>query len=163
MSIDALILAAGKGTRMPSPRPKVLQTLLGETMLALVTSTLNAMPRVKGIFTMVGCEAAMVSAEADAVAARLGRKAYCIEQKEQKGTGHALMTAMPHLEGEGRLLVVNGDAPLLTSEVLDRFLDGAEGADAGLIPLHGGQIVDAAALQKIVNFLHSCYLLFLLI
>ena len=46
LPIDALILAAGKGTRMPSPRPKVLQTLLGETMLALVTSTLHTMPRV---------------------------------------------------------------------------------------------------------------------
>ena len=74
MSIDALILAAGKGTRMPSPRPKVLQTLLGETMLTLVTATLNAMPRIRGIFTMVGCEAAMVSAEAELAAARASVK-----------------------------------------------------------------------------------------
>ena len=79
--LHALILAAGKGTRMPSPRPKVLQTLLGETMLTLVTATLHAMDRVGDIFTMVGCEAAMVAAEAEAAAARLGRKAFCIEQK----------------------------------------------------------------------------------
>ena len=148
MNIDALILAAGKGTRMPSPRPKVLQTLLGETMLTLVTATLNAMPRVKGIFTMVGCEAAMVSAEAEAAASRLGRKAYCIDQKEQKGTGHALMTAMPHLEGDGSLLVVNGDAPLLTAEVLDRFLDGAEGSDVAFLSL---ELEDAASYGRVVR------------
>ena len=146
--LHALILAAGKGTRMPSPRPKVLQTLLGETMLTLVTATLHAMDRVGDIFTMVGCEAAMVSAEAEAVAGRLGRKAFCIEQKEQKGTGHALMTAMPFLEGDGRLLVVNGDAPLLTAEVLDRFLDGAEGADVAFLSL---ELDDAASYGRVVR------------
>ena len=78
MNIDALILAAGKGTRMPSPRPKVLQTLLGETMLALVTSTLAAMPRVGRILTLVGNEADMVSAEAARTAERLGIASSCI-------------------------------------------------------------------------------------
>ena len=148
MNVHALILAAGKGTRMPSPRPKVLQTLLGETMLSLVTATLNAMPRVDAIYTMVGCEAAMVSAEAESIAARLGRMAYCIEQKEQKGTGHALMTAMSHLEGDGHLLVVNGDAPLLTANVLDRFLDKADGADVAFLSL---ELENAAAYGRVVR------------
>ncbi|MBQ8173149.1 MAG: NTP transferase domain-containing protein, partial [Mailhella sp.] len=148
MNVHALILAAGKGTRMPSPRPKVLQTLLGETMLSLVTATLNAMSRVDAIYTMVGCEAAMVSAEAGAIAARLGRTAYCIEQKEQKGTGHALMTAMPHLEGDGHLLVVNGDAPLLTADVLDRFLDKADGADVAFLSL---ELENAASYGRVVR------------
>ncbi len=148
MNVHALILAAGKGTRMPSPRPKVLQTLLGETMLSLVTATLNTMPRVDGIYTMVGCEAALVTAEAEDVAARLGRKAACIEQKEQKGTGHALMTAMPFLEGDGHLLVVNGDAPLLTAEVLDRFLDKAEGADVAFLSL---ELENAASYGRVVR------------
>jgi len=148
LDIHALILAAGKGTRMPSPRPKVLQTLLGESMLALVTSTLHTLPRVDRVFTLVGCEAAMVTAEAEAIAARLGREAFCIEQKEQKGTGHALMTAMPFLEGDGRLLVVNGDAPLLTADVLERFLDGAEGADVAFLSL---ELEDAASYGRVVR------------
>ena len=140
-SIDVLILAAGKGTRMPSPSPKVLQTLLGETMLTLVTATAAAMPRIGNIFTLVGNEAEMVSAEAARTAERLGRTARCIRQEQQLGTGHALMTAMPHLDGDGCLLVVNGDAPLLTPDVLNRFLDAADGADVAFLSL----VLDNAA------------------
>ena len=146
--ITALILAAGKGTRMPSPRPKVMQTLLGESMLALVTATLDAMPRVGRVCTLVGHEAAMVAAEAERTATRLGREAFCIEQKEQRGTGHALMVAMPFLEGDGHLLVVNGDSPLLTSEALDRFLDGAQGADVAFLSL---ELEDAASYGRVVR------------
>lgn len=145
---DALILAAGKGTRMPSPRPKVLQTLLGETMLTLVTATLAAMPRVRNVFTLVGNEADMVSAEADRAAQRLNIRAACIRQERQLGTGHALMTAMPHLEGDGHVLVVNGDAPLLTEGVLNRFLDAAEGADVAFLSL---VLDDAASYGRVVR------------
>lgn len=146
--IDALVLAAGKGTRMPSPRPKVLQTLLGESMLALVAATLDAVPRVGNVFTLVGNGAALVSAEAERVSARLGRSIRCIEQKEQRGTGHALMTAMPFLNGGGRLLVVNGDAPLLTPDVLEKFLDGAEGADVAFLSL---ELDDAASYGRVLR------------
>ena len=146
--IDALILAAGKGTRMPSPRPKVLQTLLGETMLTLVTATLAAMPRVRNVFTLVGNEADMVSAEAERAAQRLNISAACIRQERQLGTGHALMTAMPHLEGDGHVLVVNGDAPLLTEGVLNRFLDAAEGADVAFLSL---VLDDAASYGRVVR------------
>ncbi len=147
-TIDALILAAGKGTRMPSPRPKVLQTLLGETMLALVTATLAAMPRVRHAITLVGNEADMVSAEAVRVAERLGKKALCVRQERQLGTGHALMTAMPELQGDGSVLVVNGDAPLLTPDVLNRFIDAAEGADVAFLSL---VMDDAASYGRVIR------------
>lgn len=147
-SIDALILAAGRGTRMPSPRPKVLQTLLGETMLTLVTATLSAMPRIGNVLTLVGNEADMVSAEAARAAERLGRTARCILQERQLGTGHALMTAMPHLSGDGSVLVVNGDAPLLTADVLNRFLDAALGADVAFLSL---MLDDAAAYGRVIR------------
>ncbi len=146
--VDALILAAGKGTRMPSPRPKVLQTLLGETMLALVTATLAAMPRVRNVFTLVGNEADMVSAEAENIGRRLNIRTACIRQEKQLGTGHALMTAMPFMEGDGHLLVVNGDAPLLTDDVLNHFLDAAEGADVAFLSL---VLDDAASYGRVVR------------
>ena len=131
--LDALILAAGKGTRMPSPRPKVLQTLVGESMLGLVYAALAALPGVERVLTLVGYEADLVRAEAERCARRGPRPdeaANCIEQVEQRGTGHALMTALPELEnGCGRVLVVNGDTPLLPSAALRRFVTEAAGAD----------------------------------
>lgn len=130
---DALILAAGKGTRMHSPRPKVLQTLLGESMLALVTAALGKTPGVERILTLTGSDASLVEAEASRTAARLGRDAECIRQEKQLGTGHALMTAMPYLEGKGYVLVVNGDTPLITAEALGGFLEKAEGADVAFL------------------------------
>ena len=90
--LDALILAAGKGTRMPSPRPKVLQTLVGESMLGLVYAALAALPGVERVLTLVGYEADLVRAEAERCARRGPRPdeaANCIEQVEQRGTGHA--------------------------------------------------------------------------
>ncbi len=147
-AINALILAAGKGTRMPSPRPKVLQTLLGESMLTLVTSTLAAIPRISEIFTLVGNEAGMVTAEAERIAERLGRSSQCILQEKQLGTGHALKTAMPYLPEEGKLLVVNGDAPLLTPDVLERFLDAAEGSDIAFLSL---VLEDAASYGRVIR------------
>ena len=147
-AIDALILAAGKGTRMPSPRPKVLQTLLGESMLTLVTATLSSMSRVNHLFTLVGNEADMVTAEAARAAERLSKPVVCIRQEQQLGTGHALMTAMPFLQGDGSVLVVNGDAPLLTPDVLNHFLDAAEGADVAFLSL---VMEDAASYGRVIR------------
>ncbi|MCH5276939.1 MAG: bifunctional UDP-N-acetylglucosamine diphosphorylase/glucosamine-1-phosphate N-acetyltransferase GlmU [Desulfovibrionaceae bacterium] len=141
--LDALILAAGRGTRMPSPRPKVLQTLLGETMLGLVYASVASLPEVDRVLTLVGHEADMVRAEAARCARRGPRpagesrgEALCVEQTEQLGTGHALMCALPALEeGCGHVLVVNGDTPLLPSAALSRFVSGARGADLAFATL----------------------------
>ena len=67
----ALILAAGKGTRMPSPRPKALQTLLGESMLALVLEETTKLSGLVGVWTLVGHQAELVRAEAERAAAAL--------------------------------------------------------------------------------------------
>lgn len=118
----ALILAAGKGTRMHSDRPKVLQTLLGEPMLAYVQQALRAVFGAQ-IWTVVGHRSEMV--EAAFPDARL------IFQSEQLGTGHALMQALPALSEAGcsQLLVVNGDAPLLSEKLTRDFMAEAAGAD----------------------------------
>lgn len=113
----ALILAAGKGTRMRSPRAKVLQTLLGEPMLLYVYDALT--PVVGGdVLTVVGHDADNVRTAFPDMADRF------VMQAEQLGTGHALQEAWEALAGTGatHCLVINGDTPLVTTEALERFM-----------------------------------------
>ncbi|MDR2743595.1 MAG: NTP transferase domain-containing protein, partial [Desulfovibrio sp.] len=124
----ALVLAAGKGTRMHSDRPKVLQTLLGEYMLAYVLAALR--PHfAENIWIVAGHRAHMLEA-----AFPEGR---FVLQEDQLGTGHALMCALPVLAGAGcrHVLVVNGDVPLLDAEMTRVFLEKAEGADLAFATL----------------------------
>lgn len=122
--IGALILAAGKGTRMHSTKPKVLQTLLGETMLYYVVEALRPLLGAE-IWTVIGHQAAMVRAAFAAESAPLR----FVEQEQQLGTGHALMQAMPALRAAAcsHVLVVNGDTPLLSTALVQKFMDKAQG------------------------------------
>ncbi|MCR5259072.1 MAG: bifunctional UDP-N-acetylglucosamine diphosphorylase/glucosamine-1-phosphate N-acetyltransferase GlmU [Desulfovibrio sp.] len=118
----ALVLAAGKGTRMHSDRPKVLQTVLGEPMLAFVLAALE--PEFgEDVFIVAGHRHELVEQ-----AVPHGR---FVLQQEQLGTGHALREAMPALRAAGAesVLVVNGDAPLVTAKVIKDFVAQAQKAD----------------------------------
>jgi bifunctional UDP-N-acetylglucosamine pyrophosphorylase/glucosamine-1-phosphate N-acetyltransferase len=116
-NIAALVLAAGKGTRMHSPRPKVLQELLGEPMLHYVYEALEPLFG-KSVRTVVGHGR-------DEVAARFPHwRDGFIVQEQQLGTGHALMESMDELERMGceSVFVVNGDTPLIGGAPLEGFL-----------------------------------------
>ena len=133
----ALILAAGKGTRMHSHKPKVLQTLLGEPMLRYVLQSLRPLFG-QDIWTVIGHQAAMVRETFAADDMRF------VEQREQLGTGHALMQALPALleSGCSHVLVINGDTPLITTGLLENFLSEAASADLAFatitLPSPGG-------------------------
>ncbi len=120
MANAALILAAGKGTRMNSDKPKVLQNLLAEPMLAHVLRALRPIFK-ESIWTMIGHKADQIRT------AFAHENLSFIVQAEQKGTGHALLTAMPTLVEKkiSYVLVVNGDTPLLSTEVVQGFIDEA--------------------------------------
>ena len=137
----ALVLAAGKGTRMHSDRPKVVQTLLGEPMITLV---LHALTPVFGedIWVLVGHGAAQVEA--------LCPTAHCVLQTEQLGTAHALATALPDMQAHGvtHVLLVNGDTPLITEEAARTFLDAAQGADLAFATL---TLKDPASYGRVVR------------
>lgn len=142
-NIGALILAAGKGTRMHSIKPKVLQTLLGEPMLRYVVDALRPIMG-EAIWTVIGHQAAMVRAAFSADGLNF------VEQEQQLGTGHALLQAMPALRAGkcSHVLVVNGDTPLVSTALVERFVAQAQGADLAFATL---VLPEAGAYGRVVR------------
>lgn len=113
----AVILAAGKGTRMKSERAKVLHEVAGRPMLAHVVDAVSA-AGVSALHVVVGYQA-------DEIAARFqGLATVWVQQTERRGTGHALLMADPHLgESHRPILVLCGDAPLVRPATLRALLE----------------------------------------
>ena len=146
---DALILAAGKGTRMHSSKPKVLHTLLDETMLSLVFHAAAVLPQISAVHIVAGHHAEQVFQETGRLSSKLRCEVHDILQNEQKGTGHALLMAMPSLRDRcDHVLVLNGDAPLVSTKVLDSFLEHADGADIAFLTLY---LDDAASYGRVIR------------
>lgn len=127
----AIILAAGKGTRMASDLPKVLHAIAGEP---LVTYPIRAAreAKVSRVVVVVGYEGEQVQT---AVKARFPDAGWLrfATQAEQHGTGHAVMCALPEVpEGDGIALVLSGDVPLLAAATLHALVERAEVCSAGL-------------------------------
>ena len=124
----AVVLAAGRGKRMGSDLPKVLHPLSGRTLVSY------AIDAVRG-------------AGADEVVVVVGYRRELVEQAladegvafavqtEQRGTGHAVLAAREHLGGDGDVLVVYGDMPLLTAATLRRLRERRREADAAAVAL----------------------------
>lgn len=127
--ITAVILAAGKGTRMHSVKPKVLQTLLNEPMLHYVYAALAPM----GIDTLsvIGHNAKMVETAFPEKAGTF------ILQAEQLGTGHALQVAWDDVRKSGAeyCMVINGDTPLITTDSLDTLAKMAGSCDLAFMTI----------------------------
>ncbi|SES23001.1 bifunctional UDP-N-acetylglucosamine pyrophosphorylase / Glucosamine-1-phosphate N-acetyltransferase [Gracilibacillus ureilyticus] len=111
----AVVLAAGKGTRMKSKLYKVLHPILGKPMVQHVVDQLKAL-QLSSITTVVGFGAEKVQEQ-------LGEDSHYVIQEEQLGTGHAVLQAEKYLAGQkGTTLVVCGDTPLLTAETLESVI-----------------------------------------
>ncbi len=111
--LDALILAAGKGTRMYSELPKVLHPVWDRPMLGHVLDTLASLG-IKNPCVVVGYQAPDVRSF-------LGKSARTVLQNPQKGTGHAVMVAEKALGGSDEILIWPGDMPLLKKATLQSF------------------------------------------
>lgn len=115
MKISAVVLAAGLGTRMKSNKPKVLHEILGKPMIMHIVDTLMLCKPEK--LTVV------VNPTSTEIKDTL--KDYKIQfavQREQKGTAHALKTALPTLKNfDGDVFVISGDTPLIEYETISCF------------------------------------------
>lgn len=114
MTVSAVVLAAGKGTRMRSALPKVLHQVAGKAMLSHVITAAQA-AEVKQTLVVYGHGGEQVKALLE------GQNVQLAEQKEQLGTGHAVMQAMPQVQGD-TVLVLYGDVPLIQPHTLQELL-----------------------------------------
>ncbi|MBU3543491.1 bifunctional UDP-N-acetylglucosamine diphosphorylase/glucosamine-1-phosphate N-acetyltransferase GlmU [Polynucleobacter sp. MWH-Mekk-B1] len=138
--MNIVILAAGQGKRMKSALPKVLQTLAGKPLLQHVLTTalfLQGKQAKTGPIVVVGHGAADVKefiANASQEDPSFGKVATVL-QAEQKGTGHALLQALPKLDVQEPTLVLYGDVPLTSKKTLAKLAklaDGERGQDSAL-------------------------------
>ncbi|RRA47415.1 bifunctional UDP-N-acetylglucosamine diphosphorylase/glucosamine-1-phosphate N-acetyltransferase GlmU [Acidipila sp. EB88] len=117
MVLAIVILAAGKGTRLRSSRPKVLHSIGGKPLLLhVIDAALQVVPS-SDIFVITGHQSETVQA----AVAHTG--VHFIEQAEQRGTGHAIQLAIPALRDYEHVLVLSGDVPLLRTETVSALRD----------------------------------------
>lgn len=123
MTLSVIILAAGKGTRMNSRLPKVLQPLAGQPLLAHVIAQAERL-QAERIITVIGHGSEHVKA------AFANKTVEWVEQTEQLGTGHAVQVTLPVLPQTGQSLILYGDVPLIKAETLQQLQAAASGGIA---------------------------------
>lgn len=114
MNIKAVILAAGKGTRMKSDLPKVVHKIQGKPLVEYVIQSAKEAGATE-ICVVVGYQAAVVQAAIE------HDVKYAVQQ-EQLGTGHAVMQASEFIGADGKVIILCGDTPLIQGETLKKLL-----------------------------------------
>ena len=130
-ALDVVVMAAGKGTRMKSRRPKVLHRLAGR---ALAQHVIDCAARLsaRSVVVITGHGAAEVEAGLSAPA---GTPLRFVRQEPQLGTGHAVQQAAPVLPDDGVTLVLSGDVPLTQADTLQALLQVCDGQRLALLTL----------------------------
>ena len=113
--IAVAIMAAGKGTRLKSQHPKVLHEVGGKPLLEHVIRAAVRVVPASDVFAIIGHEADRVRESMKHTGINF------VLQAEQRGTGHALMVARDALSRYDHVIVLSGDAPLITSETIGRL------------------------------------------
>lgn len=164
--VEICILAAGMGSRMKSDKPKVLHTLAGRPLLQHLVDTVQDI-RPERVHVVIGNGADQVKQ------AFIKSDIHWVLQKEQMGTGHAVMQALPDIEEDARVLILLGDAPLIEIETIRTLV--SSDCDLGILtvnlenPFNYGRIVrgdgeqvlaiieekDATAEQKNISEINS--------
>ena len=130
--LNIVIMAAGKGTRMRSAKPKVLHRLAGRPLLQHV---LDATSELGPLHTVVVTGHGAAEVESGVTAEGLG----FVRQEPQLGTGHAVQQAVPALGDEGTTLILNGDVPLIAPSTLGALAQACGGTRLALLTVELGQ------------------------
>ena len=145
---SAIVLAAGFGKRMNSSTPKVLHPICGVPMLGHVLETVQELKPTQ-IITVVGHGKERVTKYLNSEF----KKVKTVVQKEQKGTGHAVQTALAQMKNsKGLVLITAGDTPLLTSDSITRLVLAAKESKAAVLtadlpdPTGYGRIIRLASM-----------------
>ena len=150
--VGAIILGAGKGTRMKSSLPKVLMPVGGKPMIRHIIETLEDL----GVEKIV----TVIAPDGDAVKREVAPYPTCVQEK-QLGTGHAVLSARSEFRGfKGDVLVIFGDQPLYTKESMRKLLrrrgQGYSVVCMGFRPKdparYGRLVMDGENLKRIVEF-----------
>ncbi len=119
MKIEAVILAAGKGTRMKSDKPKVLHEINGKSMVEWIIETVK--PVCSDINIVTGFASALVENQ---IEEKYNGEIKFSYQKEQDGTGGAVRAAVSNLSGNTtHVIICAGDTPLLKTETFSKMID----------------------------------------
>lgn len=110
----AVVMAAGKGTRMKSKLPKVMHALAGKPMLQHVLDSVGTV--------QVGRSLVILGHGREQIEEWLDGRAEIVSQAEQLGTGHAMLQAIPHLTDVENIIVLSGDQPLIRSETIETMV-----------------------------------------
>ena len=131
-TVDVVVMAAGKGTRMNSRLPKVLHRLAGRALVA------HVIDRVAGLNARVVVVTGHGAAQVEAALTRSAQAAGTpvptfVRQEPQLGTGHAVQQAVPFLSDDGIALILNGDVPLIETSTLQALIDSCDGRRLALL------------------------------
>lgn len=146
--LEVVVLAAGKGTRMKSRTPKVLQRLAGRPLLGHVLA-LTRQLAARRVLVITGHEAEVVEAALPGLAADWPVQA--VRQQPQLGTGHAVQQAMPHISDEAVVLVLSGDVPLTEAGTLQALLRARAAAGPGALALLTVRLPDPTGYGRVLR------------
>jgi bifunctional UDP-N-acetylglucosamine pyrophosphorylase/glucosamine-1-phosphate N-acetyltransferase len=140
----AVVLAAGKGTRMKSDRHKVLHPIAGRAMIDHLLATVDELAPARTVV--------IVGQGRDQLEAHLGARAELVVQEPQLGTGHAVQQAEAALEGfEGDVLVLYADVPFVGADTLRAMLARLNDSDAPAAVVLGFEPADALQYGRVIS------------
>ena len=150
MSLNIIILAAGRGKRMHSALPKVMHKVGGKTMLEhVLISAQKLQPKTISVVVNPKIETIKNNFK--------DYKINWMNQSEQKGTADAVKTALPNLESEDDVLILYADTPLIDYKLLERFIEYMPQSHAKVLtveldnPFGYGRIIRAQAEKEIIS------------